>query len=70
MRLRNFRDKSNGTTDVDIQYDEVFLESAKQHFKKKELAKGDMAVYIDAIIQKATNGIDGYKMEIEDEEKV
>lgn len=68
LRLKNFRGKGNGTTDVDIEYDEVFLETAKKALKKTELSKGDLSNYIAGLIEKATMGIDGYAMEIEDED--
>ncbi len=67
LHLKNFRGKAGGTTDVDIQYDEVFLSAAQQELKKKELSNQEIAGYVSAIIEKAINGIDGYKMLIEDE---
>lgn len=68
LRLKNFRNKGNATTDVDIEYDEVFLEAAKKDLNKTDVTPADLSEYISGLIEKATMGQDGYKMEIEDDE--
>lgn len=70
LHLKNFRNKPGGSTDVDIQYDEVFLAAAQAELGKKELSSNDISQYVSTIIDKAIHGIDGYKMVIEDDEPV
>jgi hypothetical protein len=68
LLLKNFRNKGL-STDVDIQYDEVFLEACKKDLGKDDLSPEDLSAYISDLIEKAIHGRDGYKMEIEDDEE-
>lgn len=62
LRIKNFRNKGDGTTDVDIQYDDEFLEHVKADLKKKEVSNADLSTYINTLVNKAVNGIEGYKI--------
>lgn len=65
LRLKNFRNKTGGNTDVDIEYDEVFLEACKADLGKSDVTNEDLSSYISLLIEKATMSIDGYKLEVE-----
>jgi len=70
VRLKNFRVKTDGTSDCDIQYDDVFLEMVKSKYKAEEVSKGQLSEYVNTLVEKATSGIEGYKMVIEEGNKV
>ncbi len=65
ITLKNFRGKNDGMNNVDIEYDEVFLEMCKLELNKKELTVEDLSFYVTGLIDKATNGIDGYRIDVE-----
>lgn len=68
LTLSNFRSKQDGTSDVDIMYDDVFLKACKADLNKEDLTPADLGGYIAELIEKATHGLEGYKMEIEESE--
>lgn len=68
--LRNFRAKEDGTNDCEISYDNEFLEMVKSHYKIEKPSKVQLSEFISLLVGKATNGIDGYKMTIEDKSSV
>ncbi len=63
--LKSFRNQGDGTTNVDIEYDDVFLAEAKKILNKDTLSNTDLSNYVNGILDKATNGIDGYRVERE-----
>jgi hypothetical protein len=65
VRLKSFRNKNDGTTDVDIEYDDEFLATIKAELKKTDVTNAELSAYVGKLLDKATNGIDGYRIEVE-----
>ncbi len=65
IKLKAFRNKNNGTTDVDIEYDDEFIADLKRSLNKAEISNQELGQYVQELLEKATNGIDGYRIEVE-----
>jgi hypothetical protein len=66
LRLKNFRNKGNGETQTDIQYDDILVDKVKKALKVDTVTTEHLSTYVNDLIEKSTNGIDGWKMLIED----
>ncbi len=63
--LTDFRKKNSETTDVDVSYDDEFMEGVKKSINKSQVTNPELGSYVEDLVSKASMGIDGYSIKIE-----
>jgi len=63
--IKSLKDKQDGTTDACIEYSEEVLAELQKSTGKKRITKEELSKYVESLIEKATNGTDGYILSIQ-----
>ena len=64
LQIQAIRENKDGSMDVDIEYQEDWVDVVKRDLNKKKVTKKDIGKHFINLLTKAAQEVDGYKLEV------